>query len=64
MSRKAAFKVLMTPDEISEILKVPRRTVVRKMRDGEFEGAFQLGRLWRISDNDFEKYIKSLQRRK
>src|SRR5262245_47338437 len=39
---------VLTPEEASALLKVPRRTLVELCRRGEVPGARKVGRRWRI----------------
>ena len=50
----------LTVNEISEALKVERRTVVRWIESG-FLRAFKPGdgRFWRVRRQDFQRFIKS-----
>tara|TARA_R100000805_G_C3499095_1_gene29938 strand:+ start:266 stop:466 length:201 start_codon:yes stop_codon:yes gene_type:complete len=36
-------------------------TVYRKFTEGQIQGAFQMGRHWLISLDDWDKYIKRLK---
>ena len=48
-----------TVEEIAELLKVGRRTVIRWIVDGRLRG-FKLGqgRFWRVRERDLKKFIK------
>ena len=36
-------------------------TIYNKFSKGEIQGAFQMGRSWRISIEDWNKYVKELR---
>ena len=48
---------LLTPEEIAERLQVQRSTVMDYLRRGIIKGK-KIGRLWRISLEDLEKYLR------
>ncbi len=39
---------LLEPDEVAEVLKIPRKTAVELCRRGEIPGAKKVGREWRV----------------
>lgn len=49
---------LLTPDEVSKILKVGYRTVLDMINTGLLE-AIKIGRQYRIPQNSLNSYIKS-----
>src|SRR5262245_9680172 len=49
-----AMTEILTPDEASAALKVPRKTVVLLCLRGELVGARKVGRLWRIPRSALE----------
>ncbi len=46
-----------TIEEVAEILKVNPRTVNRMLERGELRG-FKVGRLWRVSQEALEAYMR------
>jgi len=48
---------IYTPEEVAEILSVSEVTVLRWLREGTIPG-FKAGRLWRISEQNLNDFIK------
>ena len=48
----------LTPQDVAERLSVELKTVWGWLRTGRLRGAKLTGRLWRISENDFERFIE------
>lgn len=46
-----------TGREIAEILRIHPRSVARLIRRGEL-GGFKVGRMWRVTEQDLEKFIE------
>ncbi|MBH8600121.1 helix-turn-helix domain-containing protein [Thermoactinomyces sp. CICC 23799] len=49
---------LLTPKEVAELLQVSEVTVKKWLRAGRLRG-FKVNRLWRVSAEDLEDFIKS-----
>jgi excisionase family DNA binding protein len=53
---------LLTPDEVAELLKVKRTTIMNWLRDGKLPG-IKLGdgkaAEWRVERSDLEAYLQS-----
>ncbi len=48
----------LTPEQIAERLKVATKSVHEMFRSGMLPG-FKLGRLWRIAEADFERWVQA-----
>ncbi len=48
---------LLTPDELSKLLRIPKRSVYKFVQDGHIPGAFRIGRHWRFQEEIIEKWI-------
>jgi excisionase family DNA binding protein len=46
------------PEEIALMLKVDKETIYRHLKSGKLKGNKVGGTLWRISQEDLDKYIK------
>jgi excisionase family DNA binding protein len=51
-------KELLTPEEVSKLLKVDPATVRTWLRDGKLEGFKLAGGGWRISEEQIEAYLQ------
>lgn len=49
---------LYTVDEIAEKLKLSKYTIYQRIKDGDLT-AIRLGRCYRISEDDLQKYLDS-----
>lgn len=49
-------KQLLTPAQVAERLQVTERTVYKWLSNGELPAA-KLGRVWRISEQQLQKFI-------
>ena len=49
---------LYTPEQIAQLLQVNVVTVHRWLRDGKLKSV-KLGRLWRVSSEDFDEFVHS-----
>ena len=48
---------LLTPQEVAEKLKVPRKTVYTWLNQGKLKG-HKIGDLWRVKESDLEEFIR------
>lgn len=48
---------IYTPEEVAEILDVAPTTIRKWLRNGHLKG-FRPGRLWRISEEQLQEFIK------
>ena len=48
-----------TPEEVAEILKVRKHTVWNWLHEGTLKGTKINGKIWRITDEDLEAFIKN-----
>ena len=48
---------ILTPDEVAEILKVPRRTVICLCARGDLPGARKAGRCWRVPESAIARFF-------
>ena len=46
------------PEEIALMLKVDKETIYRHLKSGKLKGNKVGGTLWRISQEDLDRYIK------
>jgi excisionase family DNA binding protein len=51
---------LLDPEEIAARLGLSPLTVRDMLRAGKLTGAFHLGRLWKMREEDLNKYIRKL----
>ena len=52
-----SFTKVLTPKEIATELKVKEQTVMKWLREGTLRG-LKFGRLWRVKEEDFQKFIE------
>ena len=50
------FDVLLTVDEVCEILRIGRNTIYALLNEGKLKG-FRCGRIWKIPKVAVERYI-------
>jgi excisionase family DNA binding protein len=50
----------LTPQEVSDLLRVSVYTVRRWIKDGNLP-AYKVGRAWRIHENEMNKWLESRQ---
>ncbi len=55
------MKELLTPEEVSKLLKVDPATVRAWLRDGKLEGYKLAGGRWRISEEQLEAYLQDIR---
>jgi excisionase family DNA binding protein len=48
---------MLTPKEIATELKVKEQTVMKWLREGTLKGV-KLGKLWRVKEEDYKKFIE------
>lgn len=48
-----------TPEEVADILKVRKHTVWNWLREGTLKGTKINGKIWRITDEELEAFIKN-----
>jgi excisionase family DNA binding protein len=46
-----------TPEQVAEQLQVSLKTVTNYLREGRLKG-FKVGRLWRITEDDLEEFLR------
>jgi excisionase family DNA binding protein len=56
----AADRLLLTPEEAAEVLRIGRTTVYALMKSGELRPV-HIGRSCRISQAEVERYVRRLQ---
>jgi excisionase family DNA binding protein len=49
---------MYTLNEISELLKIGKKTLMRFIESGDLQ-AYKIGKSWRISEKELEKFINS-----
>ncbi len=49
---------LLTPADVSNLMQVNERTVVRWLRIGQLRG-FKISKEWRVSVNDLEAFLQA-----
>ena len=49
--------MLLTPKEVADRLRVSEQTVLRWLRSGKLKGV-KAGKLWRVEEEELEKFIK------
>ncbi len=52
------FNELLTLEELQELLMVGRNTAYKLINEGQLEGCFKCGRIWKIPRRSLESYIK------
>jgi excisionase family DNA binding protein len=53
---------LLTPEEVSGVLKVTPYTVREYLRSGALKGV-KVGKYWRVRESDLEAYVRNLPTR-
>ncbi|MBI4431006.1 MAG: helix-turn-helix domain-containing protein [Candidatus Omnitrophica bacterium] len=48
---------LLTPDELSKLLRIPKRSIYRFAQDGHIPGGFRVGKHWRFRQDVIENWI-------
>ena len=56
----AADRLLLTPEEVANVLRIGRTTVYALMKSGELRPV-HIGRSCRISQAEVERYVRQLQ---
>ncbi|GGA57897.1 hypothetical protein GCM10007416_33870 [Kroppenstedtia guangzhouensis] len=54
---------IMTPAQVAKRLQVTERTVYKYLANGEME-AVKIGRVWRITEEQLQKFIQKNTRKK
>jgi excisionase family DNA binding protein len=57
-TRRAPLDELLTVNEVTDELRVDRRTVYRYLQQGQLRGQ-KLGRTWRIRRSDLSAYLNA-----
>lgn len=52
---------MLTPEAVAEQLQLHPYTVRKMLREGQFPGAFQIGRRWRIPEPALKAWIDARQ---
>lgn len=53
------METFYTPEEVAEILKVRKHTVWNWLREGSLKGTKINGKIWRITADELEAFIRS-----
>lgn len=48
---------LLTAEELSKLLRIPKRSVYKFVQDGCIPGALRIGRHWRFKEDMIEHWI-------
>ena len=56
MSKKKEAQVLLTPDEVAQMLRVARKTVIVMARDGRIPSV-RVGRFVRFDSTEIDRWI-------
>ncbi|MBI4358168.1 MAG: helix-turn-helix domain-containing protein [Candidatus Omnitrophica bacterium] len=48
---------LLTPEELSKLLRIPKRSVYKFAQEGYIPGGFRVGRHWRFKQEVIENWI-------
>jgi putative molybdopterin biosynthesis protein len=56
----AEHKTFLTPQEVSDLLRVSVYTVRRWIKEGDLP-AYKVGRGWRISESDIDEWLRRNQ---
>jgi len=48
---------LLTPTEVSQLLRLPKRSIYRFAQEGHIPGGFRVGRHWRFRKEVIENWI-------
>ena len=56
----AEHKTFLTPQEVSDLLRVSVYTVRRWIKEGDLP-AYKVGRGWRISESDIDSWLRKNQ---
>lgn len=60
MYNSSEHQSFLTPQEVSELLRVSVYTVRRWIKDGDLP-AYKVGRGWRISETEIDKWLRDNQ---
>lgn len=55
---------VLSAAEVGDRLNVSEQKIRRMCEEGEFEGAFKIGRQWRIPEEAIETYVRRQQERR
>ena len=47
----------LTPADVSNLLRIPKRTIYKFANEGQIPGAFRIGRHWRFREDVIESWI-------
>ena len=47
---------IYTPDDLVELLKIPKKTIMDHLRAGKLPGV-KIGKHWRVSEEALDKYL-------
>ena len=47
----------LTPEELSKLLRIPKRSIYKFAKEGHIPSAFRIGRHWRFREDMIEKWI-------
>lgn len=51
-------RILYTPAEVAEKLKVNREVIYKWLQRGKLKGR-KIGKLWRVSDSDLDEFLNN-----
>ncbi|MCL5410447.1 MAG: helix-turn-helix domain-containing protein [Patescibacteria group bacterium] len=60
MTKYTSNKKYMTVEQVAEILQVHWQTILHYIRKGQLH-AFKIGKGYRITDDDLDKFIRKLK---
>lgn len=60
MYNSSEYQSFLTPQEVSELLRVSVYTVRRWIKDGDLP-AYKVGRGWRISETEIDEWLRDNQ---
>ena len=55
---------LLTAEELSDLLKIPKRTIYKFAQEGLVPGTLRIGKHWRFKEDLVEKWISDQTERK
>ncbi len=48
---------LITSEELSKILRIPKRTIYKFAKEGQIPGVIRIGKHWRFRADEIEQWI-------
>ena len=53
----------LTAKELSQLLRIPKRSIYKFAKEGQIPGALRIGKHWRFCEDIIEAWVKGLSER-